>query len=188
MNSYSQNQEDRWIVENLKLPDRGIFCEVGAYDGVLSSNTLLFEQGGWDGILFEGDPVLADRARMHRKARVLCCAIGMPRIADFHINTLDRGLSGLDATGDIVMSTIVVGLRSALEILGIDRLDLLSIDTEGTELDVWESFKGFPLPPIVIIEHQTCDRPSNKQPIIDRLTKDGYKLVHTTQYNLIFTL
>lgn len=50
------------------------FCEVGAGDGRLYSNTLLLEQQGWEGILIEPHPLSAAAARQVRKARVVQCA------------------------------------------------------------------------------------------------------------------
>ena len=45
MTGFSQCGEDRWIAENLK-PEIGVFCEVGAFNGIGCSNTLMFEELG----------------------------------------------------------------------------------------------------------------------------------------------
>lgn len=46
----SQLGQDLWA-----LSTQGkTFCEVGAYDGITNSNTLLLEQSGWRGSLIEG--------------------------------------------------------------------------------------------------------------------------------------
>lgn len=190
MKSYSQCGEDRWITENLVRPAKGVFCEVGAYDGVLSSNTLLFEEMGWDGILVEADPFLAAQCQRSRRAKTWCCAAGSicgldSACGKFHVNESDRGLSGLSVFGKEI-PVIIVPLSLILRNSGFDRVDLLSIDTEGTELDVWDSMGDY-RPEIVIMEHQTCDSPSQIEPILKRMVLDGYKEVHRTQYNLIFT-
>lgn len=184
MTFHSQCGEDKWILENLK-PEVGTFCEVGAYDGVLSSNTKVFEDLGWTGILVEPDPLMAAQCWKNRKAQVWCCAVGWESHGIFHVNESDRGLSGFDAVGS-PLHVLVKHLNWLLIVSGIETLDLLSIDTEGTELEVWETI-GSMMPKIVIIEHQTQDRPSKKAEILERLQRDGYKCVHETQYNLIFS-
>lgn len=184
MEYHSQCGEDRWIEENLK-PSVGTFCEVGAFDGVMSSNTYHFEKLGWTGILVEADPYLAAKCHDNRKAMTWCCASGNPWYGLFHINFSDRGLSGMKAAGTPIYVP-VFPLHLLLSASGMGELDLLSIDTEGTELTVWNTIGDY-RPKIVIMEYQTCDQPSNDKAIIERMEVDGYKEVHRTQYNLIFT-
>src|SRR5579859_3629901 len=96
MKSYSQFQEDSWVLKHLPLPTKGVFVEVGAYDGIASSNTYGFEQEGWTGLCVEPDPEIASRCRQNRRCRTLQCAIASnpePRL--FYINKADRGQSGL---------------------------------------------------------------------------------------------
>lgn len=185
MKSYSQCGEDLWVYENLK-PPIGTFCEVGAFDGVQSSNTLFFEELGWRGLLVEADPLLAAKCQSTRSADTICLAAGTPTgWRDFFINTKDRGLSGLQRPG-VKVSVLVRRLDDILADANFHDLDLLSIDTEGTELEVWTSI-GLIRPRIVIMEYQTCDEPSQEDAITKVMTGDGYKLAHKTQYNLIFT-
>ena len=185
MKSYSQCGEDIWILENLK-PPVGTFCEVGAFDGIQSSNTLLFEELGWRGLLFEADPLLAAKCQSNRSATTICLAVGTPTgLRDFFINTSDRGLSGLRRPGER-FPVLVQRLENILDLCGFSELDLLSIDTEGTELEVWTSI-GLIRPRIVIMEHKTCDEPSQEHQISTVMHGDGYNLVHKTQYNLVFT-
>lgn len=184
MNSYSQCGEDKWILENLS-PAIGTFCEVGAFDGVQSSNTYALEQLGWNGVLVEADPFLAAKCNENRKAKTWCCAAGQPWHAEFNVNHGDRGLSGIKSPGTPIFVPCFP-LHLLFTFSGIKHVNLLSIDTEGTELSVWNTIGDY-RPNIVIMEHQTCDRPSNIEPILERMTKDGYQEVHRTQYNLIFT-
>ncbi len=171
MISHSQFEEDKWIADNLKIPEHGTFCEVGAFDGLGCSNTLYFEEIGWRGVLIEADPYNAAKCFINRPdAVVWCCAVGKERLDTFHVNELDRG--------------VVQPLSRILSwALGLQPLDLLSIDTEGTELDVWESISGIK-PRIVIIEYQTFFNPSQAPAILKAMEKD-YEMVHQTGCNLI---
>jgi FkbM family methyltransferase len=180
MKSYSQAGEDNWIMENLK-PPVGTFCEVGAFDGVKSSNTMLFEEAGWTGLCIEADPFNAAICQINRKSPTWCCAVGLGVRGEFCINEQDRGLSGFNRPG---RRTMVIIMRLDL-LLNYKAPDLLSIDTEGTELEVWDSI-GELRPKIVIMEYQTCDEPPQDAAIVKRMTADGYTEVHRTKHNIIF--
>ena len=183
---HAQCGEDIWIQDNLK-PEPGFFVEVGAFDGIQSSNTLAFEDMGWSGYLIEADPFLAARAQSNRMSPTLCCAVGTHlQILPFFVNLPDRGLSSLspELSGKII-PVPVLSLDLICQHSKITKIDLLSIDTEGTELDVWYSLTDI-RPRVVIVEHQTRDKPSKEEEIIKHLDSDSYKLVHKTTYNLIF--
>lgn len=184
MNYYSQHGEDRWIIENLK-PEVGIFCEVGAYDGVKASNTLAFEELGWRGLVIEAVPELAAQCRANRNAITWCCAVGYPSLTGFYINPNDAGAGGLNRPG-LGIRMVVRPLWELIEASQCAKIDLLSIDTEGTELDVWENI-GLYRPKILIVEYRTFDEPPQDAVMLDRLSRDGYRLVHKTECNLILT-
>lgn len=189
MTFHAQCGEDKWITENLQLPENGVFVEVGAFDGVLSSNTYHFEQLGWTGLIIEPDPELASKCLLNRKCDVSCCAIGTETgDGTFYINPNDRGLSGLHREGNPIR-TKIVRLDDLLKAYSIYGVDFLSIDTEGTEIDVWQSLvsKRFLFPKIVMMEWSTLGLPPNDEAITQRLGLDDYELIHSTQYNLIFT-
>lgn len=187
--SYSQHGEDLWILGNLRPPEKGVFVEVGAYDGMLSSNTLLYEQLGWRGICIEADPLNASYCANNRKASTVCAAIGSNvGIHRFFINKQDRGLSGLcREPGDqmLEIGVAVVRLEHVIETHGFKSVDLLSIDTEGTEIDAWRSIGGL-RPPIVILEHFTLGQPPNGEAIKAEMAAEGYTMVHVTPCNMIF--
>jgi FkbM family methyltransferase len=184
---YSQCGEDRWMDENDILPAKGIFCEVGVLDGIACSNTFFLEQIGWTGMLVEPDPVSAAKAMENRTARVWCCAAGAhPDSGVFYVNEADRGSSGLTRPG-VPRGTIILPLSFLIAESGFTDLDFLSIDTEGTELDVWEGI-GIHRPPVVMMEYQTWDLPPKDKEIVERMVRDGYREIHRTQFNLIFQL
>ena len=185
MTSYSQFQEDTWILHNLKLPAKGTFIEVGAYDGISSSNTYGFEQEGWTGVCIEADPEVAERCRRNRKCLTVCCAIGTGMsFQRFIVNDADRGTSGLkrDDTGKTIIVP-VCRLDAIIRLEGPPHL--LSIDTEGTELEVWGTI-GYYRPEIVIMEFWTQPHPPRSQELVDHMTAYGYREAHRTTSNLIF--
>jgi FkbM family methyltransferase len=189
MSRYSQYGEDDWILRNIKLPEKGVFIEVGAYDGIDGSNTLLFEERGWTGLLIEPNPTIAVRCMVNRNVPVIIAAIaeGPVRPGPFFINQSDPTLSGLKRDGRSLTVTLSP-LGELLRFHRVDQVDLLSIDTEGTELEVWASLGKEIRPGVVIIEHNTVGLPLADEKIMEVLTGDGYEFRHKTEGNMIFEL
>lgn len=187
MSFHSQFGEDAFIADKLAkyLPAvGGYFCEVGAFDGVTSSNTLHFEESGWRGVCIEPMPEAAAACRKNRKAVTWCCACGPSGLKPFFWNPQDLGAGGLERNG-IPFPVVVCGLEELVLASGFQNIDLLSIDTEGTELDVWRT-RGRLSPRVVIIEFWSQPKPPAPGPVIDLLEADGYLKVHQTTANLIF--
>lgn len=177
---YSQFREDEWIERNL-APPVGVFCEVGAYDGRECSNTLHFEEAGWTGTLIEPNPLMASRCAINRKSRVVQCAIGTVQRPFFICDDTPLA-SGFNSTGRLT----VIPVRRLDEII-TGQLDLLSVDVEGTELDVISSM-GNLRPSIVIVEYKTYNNPPTDSEIIAAMAALHYREVHRTTCNLIFIL
>lgn len=180
-NYYSQCGEDAWVEQNC-APVQS-FCEVGAHDGESSSNTLRFETLGATGLLIEPVPSLAALCRARRKVPTICCAVGRPRLDWMPVK--EGGLSGFGRPGER-HPVCVVALDDLLARFGV-KPDLLSIDTEGSELEVWRTVCDYHRPRVVVMEYQTCQEPPNDGAIIAVMEPQGYTLRHRTAFNLIFT-
>lgn len=197
-NFIAQYGEDRWLAEHwtvLGLPDRGIFVEVGACDGRHLSNTYWLEKDrGWTGLLIEPDPRWLDDIERNRPAcrTYRGAAGGYTGWADFGLMD-DPSLNGVARVGQAPRTlTVPMDLLSNIcrkhEIV---RVDVLSIDTEGSERDVWAGFirsPTVPLPRIVIVEWLTTGLTDERASLIELWNLSGYRLAATTESNLIFVL
>lgn len=189
---HSQFQEDFWIWqhrEQLGLPEKGTFVEVGAYDGVSGSNTLAFEEMGWTGLCIEPYPKNALLCKKNRVSATMACAIADVegvKALPLHINLADLGTNGLrrKPTGHIYYVP-AVSLSLAAEFFQISYVDILSIDTEGSEVDVWIS-RGRLHPRIVIAEFWSQPEPPNLPALEAAIIPCGYRLAHQTEANAIF--
>jgi FkbM family methyltransferase len=188
MSYHSQFGEDQWIQENLNPPDGSLFCEVGAFDGIQSSNTLHFEEDRlWTGMVIEPNPEQWAKCLLNRlRSIAICLAIGnLPGMAPFYIDD-DEGRSRLVALpGNQTIIKKVSRLDQLWSCFYQHAPYLLSIDTEGTELDVWASC-GPMRPEIVIMEFLQWGGKPHAVEITLQMDRDGYKNVHTTEANLIF--
>ena len=68
--------QSEYILEKEK---HGFFVDVGAYDGITGSNTLLLEQNGWDGICVEPNKEPFKRLDLNRR-----CSKHNAAISDFN--------------------------------------------------------------------------------------------------------
>jgi len=167
----------------------GFFVDVGAHRPRHNSLSWPLEQEGWRGILVEPQKDLCERLRSERpRSTVFQVAAGAPEqrgSADLELTT-DKGHAGLRASSfnptAVVIGTESVDVRTLDELLaeaGAGSVDFVSIDVEGTELDV---LKGFDLdryrPTLVLLED-----------IVDSLDKHlhmrsrGYRIIRRTGLN-----
>jgi len=186
---YSQFAEDQWIVENVPdLPKKGFFIDVGAADGVTFSNTYYFEKRGWTGLCFEPSPFQYQQAKLFRK-RVLPLAISdIDGKINFYTSKSFPDWSSTIKSDDSLSVTKVESrtLKSIINKNKIKKIDLLSIDVEGSELAV---LKGFPFnkiePSIIIVEYLNKINEKNRE-IEPFMKKLPYNLVYKTFANLIY--
>ncbi len=155
-NSMAQLGQDVWVLENTGFRRGGFFVEVGAANGVLLSNSWLLEKKfGWNGICVEPNPSFLTELRANRACIVTGDCIG-PRTGDEVEFILADVYGGIAAyAGDDMHSERREAYRAAgdvarLTTLSLDdllvrhgaprRIDYISIDTEGSEFDILESF------------------------------------------------
>ncbi|MGH8662605.1 MAG: FkbM family methyltransferase [Burkholderiales bacterium] len=174
----------------------GFFVEVGANEPTSElSQTWHLEQRGWRGILLEPNRELYDaivRERPGSKAYHVACSspdkvglaeLKIPFMAD---GTIDTGKAALEVEIDHAgfasyrtERVRVITLDSVLEENGVEKIDFLSIDVEGTELDV---LKGCSLeryrPRLILLEDKLVYLNKHRW-----LRSKGYRLVKRTLFN-----
>ncbi len=206
----AQFGEDRILWQVFRQRPSGFFVEVGAYDGMTLSNTFFLEQMGWHGILVEPIlPLCHKAAAVRPRSRVIHCACsrpGSPATARFTVTQNVPVLSYLHADQAHVdrclregaqLVEIEVPVRTLDDILLAQRknsapfggpwiprrgwrIDLVSIDTEGCELDVLEGIDLHRFRPrVLVIEN---DRPSGAA-IEPYLEQRGYRKFHRQAIN-----
>lgn len=154
--SRSQILQDLWVCFELNEKRSGYFVEFGATNGLKNSNTWLLEkQYGWTGILAEPNPFWHAALRTNRGADFETrCVSGRSGECVTFISTenSDPELSGIAAfaTSDHFAATRQTGKTIEIETISLDdmlaryaapkTIDYISIDTEGSELAIFEGF------------------------------------------------
>jgi FkbM family methyltransferase len=186
---FSQFGEDKWIVDNLPFPSNGVFVDVGASDGVFGNNTYFFERLGWQGLCIDADPSHHASLRANRKLVETCAVSSFRGEIEFYRHNTIPTWSGIYQRGEEYTPIKVQAftLEDLLALHNISKIDMLSIDVEGSEIDVWNSFKPkLHQPEVIIIEYSDSRPFCRKTDIISVITNYPYRLVHTTPTNLIF--
>jgi FkbM family methyltransferase len=138
------------LLEQFFAGATGYFVEVGANDPVIDSKTWNLEQKGWTGLLVEPQPEHADRLRSMRKSDVACFACGPSSRHGTTMTLYVAGVRGIHASlnhdhhvaGSHVTKTIRVPIRTLDSVLHEYKaprpINLLAVDTEGSDVDVLE--------------------------------------------------
>ncbi len=188
-NFQSQCGEDAWLEANwskLGLPDRhGFFVEFGAGDGVYLSNTYWLEkQRDWTGLLIEADPrnIVRDRSAIVER-----CLVGAEGMASLGLHPTETYLSGVGRQTPDRIDLPSLPLTSILLKHNIGKVDLISIDTEGDEVECWATLDlSIYRPAIAIVELDTWGMRDRSAEVLAMMEIDNYELIHRTRLNGIF--
>ena len=181
--------EDVLIWEFFGRRTDGFFVEVGANEPQGGSQTWFFEQHGWRGLLVEPQSRLCQRLREGRPRsqvfQVACGAPGHPKEMPFYVaetpghSSLAKNL--IDASTRYVETEMVkmMTLDTLLAEAGQPRVDFISIDVEGTQLDV---LRGFDMrrhrPALLLLEDHLHNLKVHRH-----VSWQGYRLVKRTGLN-----
>ena len=149
---YSQQGEDITLYRKFLNYRDGFFIELGASGGIDYSNTLFFEKElGWKGVLIEPSKTLFNELKNCR-SNCHCLDVAISQI-EGEVDFIDAGhMSGLAHTMhdthkngwnlQAVLSYKVksVPMSKITSDFNIKKIDLLSLDVEGGELEVLNSF------------------------------------------------
>jgi|SRR6185312_11485084 len=156
----SQDGQDKFVANLFKNKRKGVFIDIGAYDGIYYSNTAYFEKYlEWDGICVEPNPRVFKQLNDNRKCICInCCVNEKKEILKFlSVSGYGEMLSGLmDFFGEkqldridetikehggnkIVIEIPGFPVKDILEQQSITSVDYCNIDVEGGEMSVLNS-------------------------------------------------
>ncbi|MEI6116355.1 MAG: FkbM family methyltransferase [Burkholderiales bacterium] len=191
MESQAQLWQDLFVLHELDMKRDGFFVEFGATNGVSLSNTFLLEkQFGWKGILAEPARCWHTALEKNRSAAIekKCVWSKSGEVLMFN-ETEVAELSTINAFNDTDSHAMsrTQGTNYPVETISLNDLlrrhgaptmiDYLSIDTEGSELEILShfDFSEFRFK-IITCEHNGTEA---REKIFDLLTANGYVRKHT---------
>ena len=195
---YSQYGQDAYVLDLLGGMRGGVFVDVGAYDGVELSNTYHMEKElGWTGLAVEPHPAVFDELRRNRTCTLFhgCVGAANGTVRFRAVEGAASAMSGIeDAYNDRTLRRIErsgkhsdfidvesVTLKDLLRRFGIDHVDFLSIDTEGSEYEILEAF-DFSVP----IRAITVENNMHTVPIRRLLERHGFALKATIECDSVY--
>jgi FkbM family methyltransferase len=185
---HSQLGQDLFVLETLKQKKNGFFIEIGAGNGKYLSNTYLLEREyNWDGILVEPNNSSFKACTNLRHCKVINKLILNSEMATvlFHEKRIgefsfSEGY-GNNNSNDVIDSYEIEAIKFEeifRDFSSIPDIDFLSIDTEGSEVEILSSidFSKY-RPNIICIEHNYVK--TNRVYIKNFLKSNGYKIVYS---------
>lgn len=201
MQYYSQIGQDAYFIEHIaKGQCNGRFLDVGAHDGIRTSNTYVLEKDyGWTGICVEANIVLAEQCRVNRPKSTVVNAAAWSEEKDLVFQAPGSGndflsrVAGLPCNSHYfeqdfreTVDTVVHGLPlSSIIGEGEHYFDYFSLDVEGAELEAlkginWRKTKfGF-----VAMEYGY--RGDFAEELIQFMRAQGYALHRVNEFDLDF--
>jgi len=134
----------------------GFFIDIGAHNGIDGSNTKYLEELGWSGICIEPHPLVFEKLKDNRSCEVLNCAIwdkdckvnfmaisGYPEMLSGiiecydsrHMNRIQNEIRQYGGSS----ITVEIDAKRFSSVVKNKCIDFLSVDTEGSELDILNS-------------------------------------------------
>lgn len=191
--SYSQNDEEKHILEAVKGITHGRFLDIGAWHAKELSNTRALFELGWSGVMVEPSPepflgLLREYGKEER-IQLVCGAAGT-------VNTITRFWVTADAlttsdennfekwkgVGGFYGSLYTPTVTMAEIVDRFGDFDFVSIDSEGSSADLLHALLAAESRPICIcVEYdrraeECCQLASDK----------GYRALYTSAENLVF--
>ena len=149
METYSQLEQDIKVINFYKNKNNGYFIEIGAYDGIFLSNTYLLEKNyNWKGICIEPLPDKFIELQNNRPNSICINKAIFDEnglILNFSNSTVGSGITShidchlyIKNSPQIKVETVL--LNDILENYNAPSfIEYLSIDTEGTEYEIFKT-------------------------------------------------
>jgi len=182
---YAQFGEDRVLLELFKDVNAGRYVDVGAHHPYRYSNTYLLYKKGWHGTNIDPNPhtiQLFNNARPHDEN--ICAGVGKKGVLTYYhfsdpaVNTFRKNEAEKWKVKSFLkfLGTTDVEVKPLSELI-TGATDLLTIDVEGMDREVLESYNWSHYPRVIVIEGE------DSKPF---LIEKGYTLYRTCGASHIF--
>jgi FkbM family methyltransferase len=180
---YAEFSEDFWISENIPLPEKGIYCDVGCAWPDLRSNTAFLRKRGWHGLAIDGNPFWKHYWDETLNAKFINAIVSNETRGNFDTS----GPPDMARMRDAGERVDCIPLEHILVAHGIEHINFLSLDCEGHEFNALLSMNlARHCPDIIVSEYNTAGIGEDFR-VKDYLESAGYVERHRTVANLIFT-
>jgi len=189
--SYSQYNQDLFVLKYLNNLNNGFFVDFGATDGITLSNSYLLEKNyNWKGILAEPAKLWHQNLFTNRQVHIdtRCVWTNSNQLINFsesstaELSTITKFISSDIHSkhrneNNIIYDVMTISLNDLLEFYNAPTtIDYLSIDTEGSEFSILNVFNFDKYRfRVITVEHNWT---SNRDKLYELLSSRNYKRVH----------
>ncbi len=192
---FSQRDEETYILDHFK-GSTGTFLDLGAYDGVMFSNTRQLALNGWRGVCVEPSPtVLPKLLELYKdsdKIKVLPYAVGDTTEQKTFYDSNGDAVSSLDTKhvkvwekgSNVKFSPVQVECLTVSDLLdkiGFD-FDFINIDTEGISFYI---LKQLPFDKLSKLQMICVEYDGKDGDIAEYVKQYGFSVLHKTSENLL---
>lgn len=203
---YSQYNQDEYIYNKFfkNKKDKGFFLEIGADDGIRFSNCKFFEETlKWDGIAIEDREQAYNKLIKNRKCNCIHAVLsdieenttfldikgyglGLSGLIDKydnrHVVRINNDIKNMNNEGHDIINVKTEKLNNILDKYNVTNIDFLSIDTEGSEIDILKTldFNKYNINVITIEDNY------NDSKLMDFFIKNNYSLIQQISCDKIF--
>lgn len=133
MDFFSQAGQDKWVIEQTDHKTNGFFVDIGAYDGIESSNTLTLEKYyDWNGICIEpNSSAFLSLDEIRKSQNFLCACRDYNGFCQF---IGDRVIGSKGGCECFLLEDLLQKANAPYDI------DYVSLDVEGLEYEILNSF------------------------------------------------
>jgi len=171
MKFYSQSNQDVWVCEFFKYKKNGYFVEVGAYDGIQTSNTYYLEKElNWTGVCIEANSQVFKNLVANRKSKNINIAVASERGYCNFLGDKISHTNGDRIECDTLNSILLANCTT-------NHIDYLSLDIEGLEYEALESldFTHWNIGLMTVEHNLYCTDSKQKDKIYKLLTENGFR-------------
>jgi FkbM family methyltransferase len=190
--SYSQNDEEKHILEAVEGITHGRFLDIGAWNAKDLSNTRALFELGWSGVMIEPSPepflgLLREYGKEDR-IQLLCGAVGTSSVitrfwvtADALTTSDEKNFEKWKGVGGFYGSLYTPTVTMAEIIDRFGHFDFVSIDSEGSSADLLHALLATDeLPTAICVEYD-----ARSQECVDVAAARGYRTLYTSPENLV---
>lgn len=196
---YSQEGEDIVLARLLERSPPGVYVDVGAHHPSRFSNTKLLYDSGWRGLNIDALPGSMELFNKRRPHDVnLETGVGVVPGKAIYWQFVEPALSTFDSEvaairlreGHELARSVTLNVEKLTTLierhLGAVRVDLLTVDVEGRDLDVLRSLDWERIRPAVVCVESDADICDVSAGPAQLLTDQGYRLYAATGLTRIF--
>jgi len=187
---YSQRDEEKFILAAFAGKTDGRFLDVGAWDGEIFSNTRALALAGWSGVLIEPSRIPCAKLRQlyNGSGAVIIEAAAGSQNGSTHLWESDDAISTTQRShfdrwkhhAEYHSYRLVEQVDLSEIIQRHGPFDFVSIDTEGTSVDLFTGIEWSPAPRLICVEDD-----QRYKAVLEHGKRFGYRELHRTAENLI---